>query len=345
MCYSAEIQADYRKLVRHYGATMSLKEFARLWLRENVHAKRPKTPKAMDDAFRAGGEGGLASIAAQLAAWDAEDMQNLEQELFKQARRLADADRVLASGRPTKKAATDQRIATTKIEQIKGRIADLQRTEPKARDCRIFPGYYAPVMISEGGQRVIKPMRYKCRPIGKPPIYDTKYPGTYNARRDNLQGFWREQFGYTHGLVVVGRFYENGGAGRQEPRGAVPAQRPRADVGGLPMVALDGPGRRAAGPAELRRDHRRARARGGLGGARPDDHQHQARAHRCLAQPRSGQPPGAAGHLRRQAASVLRASASCLSKTRSLVASTRDLRRRAPTRLMDLPKVGEGRGR
>ncbi|WP_425521511.1 SOS response-associated peptidase family protein, partial [Xanthomonas phaseoli] len=45
--------------------------------------------------------------------------------------------------------------------------------------------------------------------VGKPPIYDTKYPGTYNARRDNLQGFWREQFGYTHGLLVVGRFYEN----------------------------------------------------------------------------------------------------------------------------------------
>ncbi|WP_244953623.1 SOS response-associated peptidase family protein [Xanthomonas axonopodis pv. vasculorum] len=36
------------------------------------------------------------------------------------------------------------------------------------------------------------------------------HPGTtYNARLDNLQGFWREQLGYTHGLVVVGRFYEN----------------------------------------------------------------------------------------------------------------------------------------
>jgi len=209
MCYSAEIQADYRKLLRNFGAIMSIEEFSKLWLRENGGEKRPKTPKAMDDAFRAGGEGGLAVIAAELAAWDAEDMQGLEQELFKQARRLADAERVLASAKPTKKAATDQRIATTKIEQIKGRIADLQRTEPKARDYRIFPGYYAPVIISEGGQRVIKPMRYQCRPAGKPPIYDTKYPGTYNARRDNLQGFWREQFGYTHGLIVVGRFYEN----------------------------------------------------------------------------------------------------------------------------------------
>ncbi|WP_260618957.1 hypothetical protein [Pseudoxanthomonas mexicana] len=30
MCYSAMIQADYDKYVRHYGATMSLEEFA-LW--------------------------------------------------------------------------------------------------------------------------------------------------------------------------------------------------------------------------------------------------------------------------------------------------------------------------
>jgi len=28
MCYSAQIRADYAKLVRHYGATMSLDEFS-----------------------------------------------------------------------------------------------------------------------------------------------------------------------------------------------------------------------------------------------------------------------------------------------------------------------------
>ena len=41
------------------------------------------------------------------------------------------------------------------------------------------------------------------------PFYDVKYPGTYNARRDNLQGFWKNQFGHTHGLIVVNAFYEN----------------------------------------------------------------------------------------------------------------------------------------
>lgn len=68
---------------------------------------------------------------------------------------------------------------------------------------------YAPVMVMENGRRVVKPMRYQCRPAGKPVFYDTKYPGTYNARIDNLRGFWKAQYGHTHGVVLVDAFYEN----------------------------------------------------------------------------------------------------------------------------------------
>jgi putative SOS response-associated peptidase YedK len=68
---------------------------------------------------------------------------------------------------------------------------------------------YAPVMVMENGRRVIKPMRYQCRPAGKPAFYDTQFPGTYNARRDNLRGFWKGQYGHTHGLILVDAFYEN----------------------------------------------------------------------------------------------------------------------------------------
>ncbi len=52
MCYSAQIRADYAKLVRHYGATMSLEEFSRLYTFDPAK-KRPKTPKAMDDGSAA----------------------------------------------------------------------------------------------------------------------------------------------------------------------------------------------------------------------------------------------------------------------------------------------------
>ena len=64
-------------------------------------------------------------------------------------------------------------------------------------------------MVMENGRRVVKPMRYQCRPAGKPVFYDTKFPGTYNARRDNLEGFWKGLFGFSHGIAVVNAFFEN----------------------------------------------------------------------------------------------------------------------------------------
>ena len=83
--------------------------------------------------------------------------------------------------KPTKGAAEDQRIATDKIGRIKGWLDDLTRTAPMDRDSRIYPGWYAPVMVMEAGRLVVKPMRYQCRPAGKPAFYDVKFPGTYNA--------------------------------------------------------------------------------------------------------------------------------------------------------------------
>ena len=108
-------------------------------------------------------------------------MPKFEEELFKQKKRLADAARTLET-KTTKAAVESQRIATDKVRQLLGRLADLKRTEPKDRDARIFPGIYAPVVVWEDGKRVIKPMRYQCRLAGKPPFYDVKFPGTYNAR-------------------------------------------------------------------------------------------------------------------------------------------------------------------
>src|SRR5436853_250047 len=68
---------------------------------------------------------------------------------------------------------------------------------------------FAPVLVVEDGQYVVKPMRYQCRIVGKPTNYDFKYPGTYNARRDSLDKFWKPCFNYTHALLLVDVFYEN----------------------------------------------------------------------------------------------------------------------------------------
>ncbi|CAE6804832.1 hypothetical protein LMG22931_05578 [Paraburkholderia nemoris] len=66
-----------------------------------------------------------------------------------------------------------------------------------------------PVMIVREGCRVVVPMRYRCRLPGWTEKTEREKPGTYNARRDSLNGAWRKLFGHNHGIMVVNRFYEN----------------------------------------------------------------------------------------------------------------------------------------
>lgn len=222
MCYSAQVQADYKKYVTLFGATMSIRDFYEIFYRRGLDSKI-KIPKAVEASFGSPESDDERAIKAQIDEYNDKQAAKFEEELFKQRKRLADAERILQT-KPTKKAQDDQRIATDKVKQLMGRHADLKRTELRDRDSRIFPGWYVPVMIWEDGKRVIKPMRYGCRPAGKPAFYDVKYPGTYNARRDNLQGFWRGQFGHTHGLIVVNAFYENVNRHKAEGRELAPGE-------------------------------------------------------------------------------------------------------------------------
>ena len=207
MCYSAQIKSEYLKFVREWGAALSLPAFVDLYWRRSLDA-RIRIPKAIDAWFANPGTDDERRIKGLIDQFDAAETHRLEQELFKQRKRLADAQRSLQA-KATKAASESQRIATDKIAWALGKLASLRRTEPDPEDARIFPAWYAPVLVIEDGRRVIKPMRYQCRPAGKPAAYDTRFPGTYNARRDNLEGFWTQQFGHTHGVLVVNAFYEN----------------------------------------------------------------------------------------------------------------------------------------
>jgi putative SOS response-associated peptidase YedK len=216
MCYSAQVWADYRRYIRDFGAELDIKEFYELFWRRTTDPK-VKIPKAMEAAFAEPKTEAELKISSAIDTFAAAETVKLEQTVFEQRKRLADAERTLQT-KPTKAAANSQRIATDKIAWAMGKLADLKRLELTDLDSRIFPGHYAPVMVMENGRRVVKPMRYQCRPAGKPAFYDTKFPGTYNARRDNLEGFWKELFGYSHGIAVVNAFFENVNEHRAEGR-------------------------------------------------------------------------------------------------------------------------------
>jgi len=209
--------------VRLWGADVSMKDFVRLYW-DRAQGAKIKIPKAMDAAFAQPQTDEERQIKQLIDRFNAEQTTQLEQELFKQRKRLADAERTLLT-KTTKAASESKRIATDKIEWALGKLSDLRRAELNDEDSRIFPGWYAPVMIQENGRRVIKPMRYQCRVAGAPAFNDAKFPGTYNARRDNLEGFWRKQFGVTHGLIVANAFFENVSKHKAEGRDLVPGEQ------------------------------------------------------------------------------------------------------------------------
>ena len=51
MCYSARIEADYRRFVKEYGAIMSLDDFTRMIVEYFEDPKRMRLPKAMTVPF------------------------------------------------------------------------------------------------------------------------------------------------------------------------------------------------------------------------------------------------------------------------------------------------------
>lgn len=229
------IKADYRRYLRAWNSRISIEEFVELfwwkWSEEEVARRhgKPKIPKALEDAFADPQTEPERLIHRYITEAREREARELQAELFKQRARLATAERTLQT-KLTKKAEEDRRIATDKIGRIRGWLDDLVRTEPRDRDSRIYPMHYAPVMVWENGQRVLKPMRYHCRPAGSPASFDHKFPGLYNARRDNLERFWRQQFGHSHGLLVMNAFYENVDRHRVEGRELAPGEAPQNQV-------------------------------------------------------------------------------------------------------------------
>src|SRR3546814_6052291 len=132
MCYSALVWTNYRRYQREYGADISIHEFERLYGQRAAGA-RIRTPKGLDAALS---DVAGSVLGGAITAWEQGQVTSLEQEIFKQRQRQANATRALAT-KPTQKAAEDQRIAGDKVEAALRRLGDLKRTELLPRDNRI----------------------------------------------------------------------------------------------------------------------------------------------------------------------------------------------------------------
>lgn len=224
MCYSAQIVADHRAYVRLFGAQISLDEFFELfWRRARESKAAINIPKAMEDAFELPQNGKELEIKGLIDEFRVKQSTKFEQTIFEQKKRLVEAERKLET-KVTQAALESRRIATAKIERALSKRDDIKRTQWHPSDSRIFPDWYAPVMIVENGELVIKPMRYHCLPAGRPELFDRKYPGTFNARRDNLESYWNGVFGVSHGVVLAKGFYEHVKRHKAEGRVLAPGE-------------------------------------------------------------------------------------------------------------------------
>jgi len=207
MCYSAQVVQMAGKLSRQLGIRLDYAEVEKLFFRR-IEAPALNISRGFEANFDEPANDQERLIKAAIDAHRAKTVTKIEQDLFSQKTRLVNAERSL-KGKETKKAREDVRIATAKIATLSTKLSDLRSSELTPTDNRIFPFVYTGVIVRQSGQNLLTPMRYHCRPAGKPAFYDRQFPGLYNARRDNLEKFWGEQFGSHHAIMVVESFFEN----------------------------------------------------------------------------------------------------------------------------------------
>jgi len=101
-----------------FGATASWSEFVDLFLRRQTDPEaKIVVPKGMEAAFDSPQSDAEREVKRLIDSFRQQQATKFEQELFKQRKRLADAERTLAT--KTTKAATDsQRIASEKSPRI-----------------------------------------------------------------------------------------------------------------------------------------------------------------------------------------------------------------------------------
>ena len=207
MCYSAQVIQMARKLSRQLGIRLGYDEIEKLFFRR-LDDPSLLISRGFEANFDDPATDQERRIKGAIDEHRSRVASKMEKDLFTQKTRLVNAQRSL-NEKETKKAREDVRIATSKIETLTSKLSQLRTSEPNEEDNRIFPFVYAGVIVRSDGENLLMPMRYHCRPAGKPAFYDRKFPGLYNARRDNLEKFWGEQFGSHHAIMVVESFYEN----------------------------------------------------------------------------------------------------------------------------------------
>jgi putative SOS response-associated peptidase YedK len=207
MCYSAMVKQELKKLGIRYDARVDLSLLEDLFERRN-QGKKIALSKALEFNFRSPTTAAEKQIAKSIEEYKFKQILQLETDLFTQLTRFNKAVESFEK-KATKKVENEKGVSERQIARIKKRLEKLKSDKLAENDARIYAFDWAPVIIWKDNNRVIVPMRYHLRPPDMPETFDRKYPGCYNARRDSLTGFWKNEFGKKHAILIISSFFEN----------------------------------------------------------------------------------------------------------------------------------------
>jgi putative SOS response-associated peptidase YedK len=228
MCYSALIQQSLKKYRLRLKARVDTGQLELQYeraLKDDAYVLR--VPKAFEANFSAPENEAEARLKSLIDQLTERRVRSEEQDLFGYKKRLADAERKLAE-KPTKTAEKEKAVCERQIERAQARLERFRSPNLVEDDGRIFAKTHAPLLLGdENGERVLRLSRYLLRPFGQPESFDAQFPGCYNARLDNLEGFpWKTEFGKRHGILVLRKFFENVKRHDYERRALAPGEKP-----------------------------------------------------------------------------------------------------------------------
>lgn len=208
MCYAHLIRADLKAWLREFGAALDIVTLEGLFRQRSDSPREVRFPLAVDRFFLQRQDDAELGVRRAIETHRERRTSEWQQEIFKQRKRLADAQRTVQA-KPTKKAEADIGIASRKIEQLMGWLDGVKSLENSPEDVVVHSMNYGPIIADTGRGPMLTAMRYHCRLAGKPAAIDRQLPGLYNARKTSLQEWWAPIFGVKHGLIVLTGFREN----------------------------------------------------------------------------------------------------------------------------------------
>lgn len=201
MCYSALIKASLKEVSASFRALVDLEEFRHLFDLRLADAT-VKIPRGIDRYFLESQDPQEVALAPLIRQFHLEEKERTLIAIGGARQEIRDLQQ-----KPT--AANRKKIEVRERRLIKlGEKMALKLDEPSHLDQRVYPHWYAPVVVEEKGQRRLMPMRYRVRGPDGVDIPD-KY-NTFNSRLDSLRAArtWIPLFGRTHVIFPFVHFYE-----------------------------------------------------------------------------------------------------------------------------------------